>query len=211
MLMHSVRHFGGQQRASVSGFTLIELLVTITLLGILVTLSIPSFTGWIRNSQIRTVADALQTGVRTAQAESVRRNRQVVMWFTNGDPLAGGTPLAGGKNWGLQTVAQFGETAEYITGGKLADIASSVAIANDMASNAICFNSVGRMVANPSSTGISGAGCQLPTAPTTGTNFNITLAGADRPLRVIVQLGGQLRMCDPNRPTMSSASPDGCP
>lgn len=209
--MLSVHRLGSQRRASARGFTLIELLVTITLLGILATLSIPSFTGWIRNSQIRTVADALQTGVRTAQAESVRRNRQVVMWFTNGDPLTGGTPLAGGKNWGLQTVAQFGEAAEYITGGKLADIASSVAIANDMASNAICFNSVGRMVANPSSTGISGAACQVPTSPATSAAFNVTLAGADRPLRVIVQIGGQMRMCDPNRPTMSSASPDGCP
>ena len=209
--MHTVRHSGGQRRAAVHGFTLIELLVTITLLGVLVTLSIPSFTGWIRNSQIRTVADALQTGMRTAQAESVRRNRQVVMWFTNGDPLTGGTPIAGGKNWGLQTVAQFGESAEYITGGKLVDIASSVAIANDMVSNAICFNSVGRMVANASSTGVSGANCQVQTAPTPGANFNITLVGADRPLRVIVQIGGQLRTCDPNRPTMSSASPDGCP
>lgn len=209
--MPSVHRLGSQRRASARGFTLIELLVTITLLGILATLSIPSFTGWIRNSQIRTVADAFQTGVRTAQAESVRRNRQVVMWFTNGDPLTGGTPIAGGKNWGLQTVAQFGEAAEYITGGKLADIASSVAIANDMASNAICFNSVGRMVANPSSTGISGAACQVPASPATGANFNVTLTGADRPLRVIVQIGGQMRMCDPNRPTMSSASPDGCP
>lgn len=211
MLMPSVRYAGSNLRVSTRGFTLIELLVTITLLGILVTLSIPSFTSWIRNSQIRTVADALQTGVRTAQAESVRRNRQVVMWFTNDDPVSGGTPIAGGKNWGLQTVAQFGETAEYITGGKLVDIASSVAIANDMASNAICFNSVGRMVANPSSTGVSGADCQVPTAPATGANFNVTLPGADRPLRVTVQIGGQLRMCDPNRPTMSSTSPDGCP
>lgn len=193
------------------GLTLIELIVTITLLAILVTLSIPSFTGWIRNSQIRTVAESLQTGVRTAQAESVRRNRQVVMWFTNGNPSAGGTPIAGGKNWGLQTVAQFGETAEYITGGKFADIASSVAIDNDMTANAICFNSSGRLVAN-ASPGIASAACPVPASPATAASFNITLTGADsRPLRVIVQLGGQLRMCDPNRPPLSSNSPDGCP
>lgn len=198
-------------RANPRGFTLIELIVAITLLGLLVTLAIPSFTSWIRNSQIRTVAEALQTGVRAAQAEAVRRNRQVVMWFTDGDPAAGGTPVAGGKNWGLQTVPQFGETAEYLTGGKLADIASSVSIANDMASNAICFNSAGRLIANASATGISGADCQIPAPPLSAATFNITLAGADRPLRVLVQFGGQLRMCDPNRPTMSPNSPDGCP
>ena len=204
-------HRGERRRAEAHGFTLIELMVAIALLGLLITLSIPSFTSWIRNSQIRTVAEALQTGVRAAQAESVRRNRQVVMWFTNGDPSTGSAPAVGGKNWGLQTVAQFGETAEYITGGKLADIASAVSVANDMSSNAICFNSAGRLVANPSATGIIGADCQVPASPATAATFNITLTGADRPLRVLVQLGGQLRMCDPNRPAMSPSTPDGCP
>ena len=156
--MLSLHRFGRQRRTSARGFTLIELLVTITLLGILVTLSIPSFTGWIRNSQIRTVADALQTGVRTAQAESVRRNRQVVMWFTNDDPSSGvsgttkcsnaspATPAGTGKRWVIQTVpGPWGEetsgcmNAEYIAGGKLADIASAVTISNGPI--ALCFRS----------------------------------------------------------------------
>ena len=222
--MHTVRHSGGQRRAAVHGFTLIELLVTITLLGVLVTLSIPSFTGWIRNSQIRTVADALQTGLRTAQAESVRRNRQVVMWFTNDDPSAGVSgstkcsgaapaPIGTGKRWVIQTVpGPWGEetsgctNAEYITGGKLADIASAVTISNGPV--AMCFNSAGRLASTAA--GSAGTGVS---ASCTGalTSFDIDTAGADRPLRVIVQIGGQLRMCDPKRPTMSSASPDGCP
>ena len=209
--MRASQHRCARRHVTARGFTLIELMVAIALLGLLITLAIPSFTGWIRNSQIRTVAEALQTGVRAAQAESVRRNRQVVMWFTDGDPSTGSAPAIGGKNWGLQTVAQFGETAEYITGGKLVDIASAVSVANDMSSNAICFNSAGRLVANSSTTGITGADCQVPASPATAATFNITLTGADRPLRVLVQLGGQLRMCDPNRPAMSPSTPDGCP
>ena len=195
----------GAPRPPSRGFTLIELMVTLTLLGILVALSIPSFTSWLRNSQIRTVAEALQSGIRMAQGEAVRRNRQVVMYFTNANPASGSTAVAGGKNWALQTVAQFGETAEFIAGGKLTDIASSVAIANDQAATAICFNSNGRVVAN-ASPGVSGASC-----PAAATVFNVTMTGADRPLRVMLQLGGQLRMCDPNRPQLSSTSPDGCP
>jgi type IV fimbrial biogenesis protein FimT len=210
--------------AAARGFTLIELVVTIALLGILVMLSVPSFTGWIRNSQIRTVTEALQTGVRTAQAESVRRNRQVVLFFTDGEPSAGvsgstkcssATPALGGKRWAIQTLpGSWGEetsgckNAEYLTGGKLSDIASSVTITNDKSAKAICFKSDGRLATTAS--GSSGTGVNAACAAA-ATTFTVTTAGADRPLKLIVQLGGQLRMCDPNRPTLSASSPDGCP
>jgi type IV fimbrial biogenesis protein FimT len=187
------------------GFTLIELMVTITLLAILVTLSLPSFTAWIRNSQVRSVAEALQGGLRTAQAEALRRNRQLVMSFTNARPTPSGTTaVADGKNWALQTVAQFGESSEYVTGGSLADVASAVTITSGV--SAVCFNASGRMVTNTSSTGVTGASCTAAL-----TTFDVVTPGADRNLRVVLQLGGQVRMCDPKRPTFSATSPDGCP
>lgn len=193
------------------GFTLIELVVTITLLGILVALSLPTFTAWIRNSQVRTVAEALQNGVRTAQAEAVRRNRQVVLSFTNATPApptaAPWAVAAGGKNWWAQTVAQFGETAEFARAGSLADVASGVGITATPAATAICFNSNGRLVAN-AAPGVPGASCDAPVALL---RFDISQTSADRPLRVTVAAGGQVRICDPNRPTLSSTSPDGCP
>lgn len=186
------------------GFTIIELMVTITLLGILFGLGLPSFTAWIRNSQIRTVSEALQNGVRTAQAEAVRRNRQVVLSFTNATPALNATAVANGKNWSLQTVPSLGDTAgEYLQGGALADVASAVTITGG--TTAICFNANGRLTTN-ASPGAPGASCSAAT-----TTFNVTQPNADRNLRVIVQVGGQLRMCDPNRPTLSSTSPDGCP
>ena len=97
------------------GFTLIELLTTFSLLGVLIQLSLPSFTIWISNTRVRTVADSLQNGVRLAQAEAVRRNRQVVLSFTNGTPSLGVPAVAGGANWSIQTVAQFGGgDAEFV-------------------------------------------------------------------------------------------------
>ena len=193
------------------GFTLIELIVTITLLGVLVALSLPSFTAWIRNSQVRTVAEALQTGIRTAQAEAVRRNRQVVLSFTDATPALNATAVAGGKNWSLQSVAQFGEAStdatRYIGGGALADVASNVVIGDHAGSgiSAICFNSNGRLVTN-TSPGVTGASCTAAV-----TSFDVSHTSSDRPLRVIVQIGGQLRMCDPKRPALSATTPDGCP
>lgn len=185
------------------GFTLIELMVTIALLAILITLAIPGFAAWIRNAQIRSATEALQGGMRTAQAEALRRNRQVVMAFTNSAPASGTTAVANGKNWTLQTVAQFGESSEYISGGSIAETGSSVTITSGV--SAICFNAAGRLVAN-TSPGVTSASCAA-----VATAFNVNQSGADRALRVVLQLGGQVRMCDPKRPTLSAAAPDGCP
>ena len=82
----SPRHRRGRDPGR--GFTLIELLTTLSVLAVLIQLSLPSFTIWISNTRVRTVADTLQNGVRLAQAEAVRRNRQVVLSFTNGTPVA---------------------------------------------------------------------------------------------------------------------------
>jgi len=189
-------------RRGARGFTLVELVVAFVLLGILTVLGLPSFTAMIRNAQVRTAADLLQNGVRLAQTEAVRRNRQVVLALTNAQPQLNAAAAANGKNWSIQTVAQFGETAEFVKGGVLTDVASGVAIAGPAS---ICFNSNGRLVTN-AATGVPGANCTAA-----ATTFDVTQASSDRPLRVNVALGGQVHMCDPNRPTQSTASPDGCP
>lgn len=205
------------------GFTLLELIITITLLGLLVALSFPSFTSWIRNSQTRTAAEALQIGLRTAQAEALRRNRRVVLFFTNDNPAKNfdiathpatdAAPLATGKNWALQTAPDPWGDAQYITGGALAEVSSTVAFSGGP--TALCFNSNGRLVdaaagaSGSAVTGLSGTAC---TAGVTTINAGqATARSGDRSLRVVVQLGGQIRMCDPNRPALSSASPEGCP
>ena len=206
------------------GFTLLELVVTISLLGTLVALSFPSFSAWLRNSQTRTVTEALQGGLRTAQAEALRRNRRVVMFFTddtpskNFDPAShkstDAAPSATGKNWALQTAPDAWGEAEYITGGSLSDVSSSVVVTDSTSAAALCFNSNGRIVsaaAGATGTGVTGL---TGTACTAGLRtFDVKQATAradDRPLRVIVQLGGQVRMCDPKRPALSATSPEGC-
>ena len=185
------------------GFTLIELLTAITLLGILMALGLPSFTAWIANAKVRTVAEGLQTGIRLAQTESVRRNQQVVLFLTNAnpDPLLTATAVAGGKNWSIQTVTQFGRAAEFIQGGALADVASGVTITSPTVS--ICFNSNGRLVTN-TTPGVTGAACNASAA-----RFILKQTNSDHPLHVTVSLAGQVRMCDINR-TRSATDSDGC-
>jgi len=195
-------------RSELRGFTLIELAVTLTLFGMLMALGLPAFLAWTRNTQVRTVAEALQNGLRTAQAEAVRQNRPVVLAFTasstSNAASAPWTAVAGGVNWWTQTVPQFTETSgQFIAGGSLGDVASGVTIGNGPA--AVCFNSNGRVAAPASGTGVTGATCTA-----TGTvTFNINQTGADRNLVVTLSVGGQVRMCDPKR-TLSATTPDGC-
>lgn len=190
----------------VAGLTLVELMVTLALIGLVLGLAAPQFGLWTRNAQVRTVADSLDSGVRLAQSEAVRRNRQVVFFLTN---TAGcSTSLAasaGGSYWAVRTVALTGsDVANTVQCGAFADVASGVTIVGPAA---VCFNSMGRQVAN-ATTGVSGATCTLDASGTS--TYNISKTGGDRPLRLLVGLSGQVRQCDPAR-TQSASALDGCP
>jgi type IV fimbrial biogenesis protein FimT len=189
-----------------AGFTLVELMVTLALVGILLGLAAPQFGLWTRNAQVRTVADSLDSGVRLAQSEAVRRNRQVVFFLTGTAGCADSlTASASGSYWAVRTVAlTSGDVVETVQCGAVADVASGVAISGPAA---VCFNSMGRQVAN-AATGVGGATCTLDASGTS--TYNVSKSGGDRPLRLLVSLSGQVRQCDPAR-TQSATALDGCP
>jgi type IV fimbrial biogenesis protein FimT len=199
-----------------SGFTMIEMAVTMTIFAILVALGVPSMTTWIRNNKVRAVSDSLQTGLRLAQAESLRRSRQVVFALTNSTapttiPLAS---VSNGTSWAIWTVPSMTtvETPQFVESGVLSNVSSQVTITTIPAISAVCFNSVGRLVANSSANVVAitgGDDCVQPSAPPV-LQFKISLAGADRPLQVNLGLGGQVHMCDP-AVTISDSHPEGCP
>ena len=190
-----------------AGFTLVELSVTLAVMAVLTALAMPSILAWIANTRVRTVSDALQNGLRQAQAEAVRRSRTAVFSLTDDTaPKTRLTAVADGTNWSINFVASStldtAGVATFVEAGVLTVAGANVSISGPAA---VCFNPLGRLVAN-SSTGVTGATCSLSATPT----YNITMTTADRPLRVVVSLGGQVHMCDPAR-TLSSSAPDGCP
>lgn len=186
----------GSERACQRGLTLVELMVTISILAMLFFLALPDFRAWIQNTRMRTVAEALQNGVRQAQAEAVRRNRTVVFFLTNGEPGVAAAAQAGGANWGMRTLPLLPTDApEFLRGGAFSDVAEGVAINGPAA---ICFNPAGQQVA------VVAEGC-VPAV----TNYDVTRAGAERRLRIVVALGGRVRMCDPDK-VLSATNPDGC-
>lgn len=183
------------------GFSLIELMVTISLLALLLGLAAPAFGTWTRNAQVRSVSDALQSGLRFAQAEAVRRNRQVVFFRTNSKLCDNSiTSNNSGIYWAMRTVPLVaGEAVETLQCGALTEATANVSITGP---RVLCFNSAGRLTANASAV-VGTQACAVP-AGGVGT-YVVSTTGADRSLNVTVALGGQVRMC-----LVGGTGPDGC-
>ena len=182
------------------GMTIVELMVTISILALLLFLAAPDFRTWILNTRVRSVAEALQNGVRQAQAEAVRRNRTVVFFLTNAEPGIGAASVVNGVNWGVRTIPLLPpEAAEFLRGGAFSDVAQGVTITSPVA--ALCFNPAGQQAT------VVAEGC----APAvTSSDVNGPAGATDvRRLRIEVTLGGRTRMCDRDK-VLSAANPDGC-
>lgn len=184
-----------------------------TIFALLVALTVPAMRTWVANTRVRAAADSMQNGVRLAQTEALRRSRQVVFALTSSTTpqTLGFTASATGTNWAVQTIPAMldgSDPAAIVGSGSLAP-AGTLTISSGPA--AICFNSVGRLVAQ-ANTNVTGATCTTPTttvnnAPTVVYQF--TTAGADRPLRLQISLGGQMHLCDPSQ-TLAASNPYGC-
>jgi type IV fimbrial biogenesis protein FimT len=60
-----------------SGFSLVELMVAIVIFSIALSLGVSSYRAWVQNTQIRTAAQSLLSGIQRARAEAVRLNANV--------------------------------------------------------------------------------------------------------------------------------------
>ena len=215
MLTYSMYQSSIINRLSINkpnGFSLIELIIVVAILVILAAAAVPYFGTWVQDTKTRTVAEALQNGVRLAQAEAIRRSRQVSFVLTNNTPSnlnLNPTPLSTGTNWSVQTIVlTAGDTNDgvaFIQGAALGNASTNVVVngrtlasststfsANDAANASITFNSIGRVV-----------------SPALPPYFAVTNASGKRRLNIMVSTAGRIRMCDPDI-IFSTTQPQGC-
>lgn len=197
---------------SMQGFNLIELLIGIAILGVLLTVGLPSMSTWLQNAQLRTAAEGVMSGLNLARSEALRRNNTVRFQFTT--TLDASCALSTtGKNWvvslsdptGLCNVAPSETAAPQIVQAKSSVEGTTNAVITATGGSSVTFSGLGRT---------SGAGQMTAvdiTNPTGGACQGTDGVGGGpmRCLRVQITSGGQVRMCDPA--VSATTDPRYCP
>lgn len=190
------------------GFSLLELMIAITAASVLMMLGAPAFNQWIQNTQTRTAAEAIQNGFHLARAEAVKRNGRVQVelcglpdtsWqiealtatsgITETQSLACPTAVpAAGEVRIQERTAQEG--SKNVVAFATRSDGSTVATGSAM----LTFNGVGQVVANSD-------------ASLSVTQMDVSNPKGTRALRITVNSGGMIHMCDPALP---ATDPQGC-
>lgn len=166
------------RRHSSAGFSLIELMMAIALLVIFIALAMPSFSAWIMNTRIRSTAESIANGLQVARNEAVRRNTSVQFVLD----AAGSGWTVSCQNVVLPVCPDTNPIQQRATG----EGGNSSITVTPSSSRTIVFNSFGLM------TSPAVAGNNVVRFDIDGPD-----AAESRELRVTIQAGGNVRMCDP--------------
>ena len=183
----------GQSR----GFTLIELMVALAIAALLLMFGVPSFTTFLRNSEIRSTSESIINGLRTATTEAANRNRPVTFSLKGSG--------ADWTAWEITFVDDDGKPQtiqQYFK--KEAGTNTKVTISRGASS--VIFNGLGR-ITNP------GTDDHIRTI-----EIDSIVSGEARPLRIIVDDPATadptkprgLRMCDPDQALADLKDPRAC-
>lgn len=182
------------------GVSLIELAIGLAIFGVLLSLALPNFTAFLRNTEIKNAAETTLTGITLARTEAVRRNAgvrfQLMSSLTSACALSTNT-----LNWvvsqdsaaGLCDVAPSDTTAPRIVQSKSSLEGTRNVVVATTGGSTIIFNALGRV----STAGITQIDLSNPVG---GSCEHLVSGGAMRCLRVLISTGGQIKLCDPQVP-----------
>jgi type IV fimbrial biogenesis protein FimT len=197
LIMRSARSAISYKRSR--GFTLVEMAVVMLLMAMVLFVAVPGVAAWLRNVRVRSTAESITSGVNEARMEAIRRNQIVSFWLVSAttgvldatcarsdtspswivsmDDPSGKCDVAASTTVAPRTVTSkaAGPNGEGVV---IAGLDSA-----GTAASAVAFNGYGQPVTGPGGTPIS--------------TIDVTAAASGaRRLRIVINTGGDLRMCD---------------
>lgn len=173
-----------------AGYSMLELAIGLVIIAAALAAAAPSIGPWLNNSQIRTVAESIQSGLQLARAEAVRRNTIVSFYLTTStdDTCALSTTTS---NWVISTADPTdacATSANIIQSYSMAEGGTRTSI--NALNNTVTFNGLGRVTngANNICIGITGVAQEC------------VAAEPEHQLAIQVSTAGQIRMCNMARP-----------
>ena len=215
-------------RSPQRGLNIVEIMISLAILGVLIGLGAPGFVEWLQNQQIRAAAEATLNGLQVARGEAVRRNTpvrfQLVSDLTSSCVLASDSVTAPvSVSWvaSLDDPTGVCDRATYhdetpppavrilqkrtSAEGSPNALATSVFMPSPPAfpvpqpASTVTFAALGNVIANADGTP------SIVKIDVTNPNVSPT---AMRALRLVVNSGGSIRMCDP---ALAASDTRGCP
>jgi len=195
------------------GITMMELMVSVAIIAILMAVGIPNLSNWVQNTQVKSTAESVLTGLQLARAEAVRQNSKTRFQLTDATGLAGWTiatlrldrtdcpgvdpypcPVQSG------VAAESGENARLgVSTASLAatDYSVGIAAAAGMsASPTIVFDAFGRTDSTVNNI----------------TRIDITNVAYPAARRMVISItdSGMAKLCDPLLSGLTPPNPRGC-
>jgi type IV fimbrial biogenesis protein FimT len=161
------------------GFNIIELMVVVSLIALLLMVGMPSFQLYSQNAQTRAGAEALLAGLQVAKSEAIRRNVSVQMKLT--DPTQSGWKVnLGSDPDGTPLMARVHEEGS----------GNAIVVVTPSDADTVTFSGLGRVTPNADAT--------PPLTAMLVDNPMIVNVTDRRPLRIVIPVGGAIKLCDPN-------------
>jgi len=191
------------KRVRQRGFSIIELSVALTIAGVLLALGAPAMSGYLQNARLGSMAQGIYSGLQSARVEAVKRNAPVEFVLTDSslETATADTVVLNttGHNWVVRARRSASDPYAPVEkkGNNAGDVGGVVVTAT---SPQVVFNSLGG----------SGTGAATTIALTNPALGLCLPAGPVRCWNVVVQAGGQVRLCSPDN-TLAASDSRACP
>lgn len=187
------------------GMSIIEVMVTVSIVGLLMALAAPAAGVWIQNTQLRNAAESVLNGIQLARLEALKRNTTI--GFELSDPnttawrvciwdLVSNACSTTVANLHIKSASEGSPNARVGIETVLSTVVSPLDPGEGLPAT-ITFDAFGRFA---------------PSAPANIVRVdarNPVMDPADeRRLVILVNVGGQVRMCDPK--LSKAVNPQGC-